>query len=1119
MKKKSLVLAILAGIFLIAVAGILFLPAILSSDFARERILLEANKRLPGKLLVDTWSLHWLSGIEVKGLIYDNREDGLLVEVPEVKNNQGLVHFIATLNSVGSVEVRDPVVYVYPVTKPAAPAPQQTPPPAAAEPAPKIPAFLGQYKITNGSVHTVNTDNSKTVVVKDIDLFVDALSLEKPLNYRLFLKSGDGSGNLSGEGTLAVSPEDPFNPGAIESDANVQINNWELQDVLTILAYRGNFPSGSGRLNANLTLIGRAAENIHMQGRLSIDKLKMWGGPLGSDRPAVNGISMELDATGNPHTLALNKLTFQSSLANGSVNAELTDQGKHRFTGKADINLAAVFTQLPNTLYIRGDTRLSKGRMALTASAETADTVTSFDASARIDQLKGISNGKKISWDKPVSVHARGEKRAKGFWLETLSLRSSFLNGDGQGDLSNMRVNLSADLQTALKEFKKFIDIRGWNGSGKLQANLQITEQSEQVNKALLNLNIDNFVLRQNRSVILPRQNLRADLLTQFVVGASPIQSEFKKTSLDIQSLLTDGKLSATQLKWNPNDPLPNVKGFTYNGHVNLQQLTSLLTNLGALPPNIQLAGSSRVQTNGSINGNQITLADARVDTQKFVYRQDNKRIRDDHIIIKTKGSIDPNTKSLYLSPLEITASPGKVRIPELAVANWSDIQKEIKTHATADLDLGKLQKGYGDLIQLPEKTMVAGRGRFDLDIDFSDPKAQGLKLKGDLSAFQLSSAALPTISEKNVKLNVDVKKAPNSKDLSIKSLQFNSRPLFIDAGGSLGRRGTQTILDTNGTFALDLNLISNYLKQILGHNIEISGKAQKPFKLKMISDENRRTDPLQNMDFAGEFHVNSIKVYGLEIAPLDIPLRIVNASADASLHGTANGGSLSLQPSIDLRKAPYMFTIPNNTDILKDAQITEALADQLMGKIHPMFKGALVGEGTIGLFMEHFKWPLASEAVNEAAFAGTLRLKGVKLRASPMLAALLAIGGAREREVTIDDLDIDFVARDGRIKTSPIQLNIGGHPLTISGSMGFDKSVDYRAQIPVGSFLFGKDSSSPLKGLSITVPIGGTASNPKIDQKAAQKKLKTSEKKKAQKAIEQDVKNLMENIFKKKKK
>ena len=277
---------------------------------------------------------------------------------------------------------------------------------------------------------------------------------------------------------------------------------------------------------------------------------------------------------------------------------------------------------------------------------------------------------------------------------------------------------------------------------------------------------------------------------------------------------------------------------------------------------------------------------------------------------------------------------------------------------------------------------------------------------------------------------------------------------MFIAARGNIDRQGSKKILDTKGTIAPDFNLVSHYLKDVLGPHIKISGKAKKPFQLKMIADENRKLDPLKSMEFAGEFHINSINAYGLEIAPLDIPIRILNSSADAKMQGSANGGVLSLQPIIDLRKTPYMLSIPNNTEILKNADISGAVTEELLSMIHPLFKGAQVKKGRVGLFMQHFKWPLAPEARNDAAFAGSLRLRNVMLEASPMLSGLLSISKIKEREVEIGDLDIEFICRNGRIETSPIQLNIGDFALILSGSVGFDKSLDYQAKIPLGEKL-----------------------------------------------------------------
>jgi hypothetical protein len=910
---------------------------------------------------------------------------------------------------------------------------------------------------------------------------------------------------------MAVSPDNPLDLEALRANAEMHIKNWEVQDILTILAQRGDYPSGTGRLNADLNVTGSPADNLDIQGRLFLNTLKLWGGLLGSDKPSVKKIAIDLDASGNRRTLRLKQFSFQSSLANGSARGQYSAQEKNQLIAKADINLAEIFNQFPETLNLRKGTKITKGQMVLAAEIETTHDVITFDGNARIDRLSGINNGKKISWNKPVAVNARGEKRADRIWLENFSLSSAFLKGDGRGDLKDMHINLSADLHTALQELKKFIDLKGWHGTGALRANLQMKEQTNQIRNARIGLTINNFGLNRNRNVILPKQNVNADLTTDVVVGESLEHSKIHQAAINIQSLLTSGKLTATHANWNPADSLPIAKGLTYDGNLNLKQLASLLKNFGALPANIQLAGSSKIHTDGSANGKQLTLSNATI--------RDKDVIKDERIILKTKGTLNPNTKSLYLSPLEINGTPGTVHIPELAIANWSDIQNKLKTRATAKLDLGKLIRGYGDFIQLPEKTRVSGKGRFDLNVDFSNPDSQILKLKGDISPFKITGKNFPTISEKKINLDVDLKQSASDQTLVIEKLQLDSRPLSIAASGNVDRQGTKKILDTQGTMAPDFNLISHYLKDVLGPNIKISGKAKKPFRLKMIADENRKLDPLKSMEFAGEFHINSINAYGLEIAPLDIPIRMVNASADAKMHGSANGGVLSLQPIIDLRKTPYMLRIPNNTEILKDADITGEVTEELLGMIHPLFKGSQVKKGRVGLFMKHFKWPLAPEARNDASFAGTLRLRNVKLKASPMLSGLLSIAKVKERNIKIGDLDIEFVGRNGRIETAPIQLNIGDFPLVLSGSVGFDKSMDYEAKIPLGEKLVGKDLSKFLQGMAITVPIRGTASNPKIDKKAAQQKATTSKQESGQKTVEQEVLDLMQNIFKTKKK
>ena len=105
---------------------------------------------------------------------------------------------------------------------------------------------------------------------------------------------------------------------------------------------------------------------------------------------------------------------------------------------------------------------------------------------------------------------------------------------------------------------------------------------------------------------------------------------------------------------------------------------------------------------------------------------------------LQTKGKLNFKNKSAFLAPVNIKGSPGTITIPQLAIKDWSNLQKDMKTQAKADLDLARLTGVYGDFIQLPEKTRISGKGKFDLDVDFSSPKSQFLKIDANLSPFQL---------------------------------------------------------------------------------------------------------------------------------------------------------------------------------------------------------------------------------------------------------------------------------------------------------------------------------------------------------------------------------------------
>jgi hypothetical protein len=123
---------------------------------------------------------------------------------------------------------------------------------------------------------------------------------------------------------------------------------------------------------------------------------------------------------------------------------------------------------------------------------------------------------------------------------------------------------------------------------------------------------------------------------------------------------------------------------------------------------------------------------------------------------------------------------------------------------------------------------------------------------------------------------------------------------------------------------------------------------------------------------------------------------------------------------------------------------------------------------------------------------------------------------GISERQLSMADQDIDFEAKNGRIALSPMTLDAEGYQLKMHGSVGFDKTLDFIAQIPVTRKMVGKDAYQFLQGTTLNVPIRGTSSKPLLDETAFQQATGDLIQQALRKNLEKGAQDLLKNLFKK---
>jgi hypothetical protein len=253
---------------------------------------------------------------------------------------------------------------------------------------------------------------------------------------------------------------------------------------------------------------------------------------------------------------------------------------------------------------------------------------------------------------------------------------------------------------------------------------------------------------------------------------------------------------------------------------------------------------------------------------------------------------------------------------------------------------------------------------------------------------------------------------------------------------------------------------------------------------------------------------------FGVQVADLGFPVTFTNGVGRTTVTGTVNRGALRAEPVVDLREAEREVVLHNPTNLMVGVELTDSMANELLGLIHPLFRTAAGLEGSLDLHMRHFLWPLDERRRDEAAFAGVMRFTGLKMGASGLSGTLLSVMKVRERQLDVGDREIRFVCERGRVACSPMRFEVDGQEVVISGSMGLDGTLDYVAQIPLSESLVGASVYKHVEGVVVRLPVRGTATQPDLGVHVLEEAVADALGQAAQKAIGREAGKLLDSLF-----
>jgi len=180
----------------------------------------------------------------------------------------------------------------------------------------------------------------------------------------------------------------------------------------------------------------------------------------------------------------------------------------------------------------------------------------------------------------------------------------------------------------------------------------------------------------------------------------------------------------------------------------------------------------------------------------------------------------------------------------------------------------------------------------------------------------------------------------------------------------------------------------------------------------------------------------------------------------------------------------------------IKQFDITSALSSfSLLEKILPNpqnYVGKVSANLTLNSILDEHLGPV----LNTVASKGTVQTHNVEIRNSELFGAFAnLLKNEAWRTPVLNNLNIKYEIKDGRLMVEPIQMNISQAKLELSGSQGLDMTLNYKVNTSVPVSTIGSGATdllskipggSNIKELTVTGLMGGMASSPSVSLSAA---------------------------------
>jgi len=1076
-----------AGLALLVLVG--FAPQIVAHTPLKNWLVARAAGDVRGTVIVGRMNLGWFSAPELFDVELRDEQDRLILQAPRVSMGRTLLGLALQQADLGVVTVERPVVDLVAMgdetnlEKALA---------AYFEGEPTSPTRTSIDLVLHGGKLILRDEDVRTTWnAGDLEATV-TVPAERTLPIKLAVRGAIEVDRRAAKADLTIEYRTGLGAPGLAPQVTVETNA-EALPAAAVAVFLRRFEPGlrlDGLAAGRLKIVWDDADADHptllVDGHIVGRNVSIVDPRLSPERFDFAALDLPCKFTWSDDRIVSEKSRVQCDLGEASFSGSI-DLSRGPFgileasgvSASCDIDLAKLSRLLAKPLRIQPGTRITNGRLTGEVRSTTENGAVSWAARLQAMDLHGEHQGQPLVWRKPISAHFAARQAPGGLpRVDLLRVITEFGNLDASGSAEQFTMNGDLDLGLLAQKLGQFVDLGGIKPAGTARGQLAVMRRPD-----------DSFVVKgegQLRDFALALKDgtfRETELSVKLDVAGKMNGPAYRLDSAGLHLFAGQDRFDIELLE--PVSDLAYVRDGTIRAelHGDLARWRGWIAQFVNWPNGWELAGTAdavaRVRLGST--GLEVDSAQANVTNLRFVGAGLN--VAEPRLRIKP-GSIKWDRKSgrLELADAELSSSAVAARLTTLVV-DPTDTGMTATAKGRINGDAAQLQRWLPSLTTEP----ISGTldGPFDL-------RAEGGRIHGgaelSLRSLILGDPKNPTWNEAHVRLVVRGRFEPTADLAVLDEFKVEASALSVNASGRVGRLGTTRDVLLTGELAYDLEKWEPQLRRLLGKDALVKGRDRKPFRLEGSLASSKpasgaAASPLALLKGEASFGWQDVRAFGLDVGPATIRARMMG---DAwirfdPIDATLNHGKLKLEPYIRLDPAPMILAFGKATTIER-VKLTPDLSASAIGFVAPFLAGVRDPQGEVSVIIDGGQIPLADP--DQADVWGKVIIHSARATPGPLL---VQVGNLLRSPANLNlpkEIVVPFRAVKGRVYHENLEVPMGDITVKTSGSVGFDGTLALTAEVTVPPRWF---KNPPKTAPKVKLPIGGTLSNPRIDERGLQ--------------------------------